>query len=379
MKRIDILKKTNRIVIKIGSSILCDSKGGFSRDAVIGVCKEILFLLKEKKEVILVSSGAIACGMDMIHVTKRPKELPLLQACAAIGQGKLMKVYEDFFVKKKYHTAQILLTQDIFYDRGRYLNTRNTFNALLELGVLPIVNENDTVVTDEIRFGDNDRLSSAVAQITGADLLINLSNVGGMLDFQKKVISEIGSESELDSLKNMVFESKAEKTVGGMKSKLDAAKILMSSGIPMIIADGKDFSILRKIFDGKNIGTLFIPFKQKASFTKTWLIYSASPKGKLILDSGAFDAVQHKGKSLLSGGISALEGHFKAGDAVRVMNEKGYEFARGLTNYSREELDKIRGRKSAEIEGVLGYKFYDEVIHRDNLVLLKDRAGEHDH
>lgn len=379
MTRKEILKNSKRIVVKVGSSILCGADGKFSRDCVNKIGKEILSLLKMKKECIIVSSGAIACGMDLIRVNKRPTELPLLQACAAIGQGKLMKVYEDFFVKKKFHTAQILLTQDIFHDRQRYLNTRNTFNALLELGILPIVNENDTVVTDEIRFGDNDRLSSAVAQITGADLLINLSNVGGVLDNDKNVVSQIGSEYELENLKKMIFESKAEKTVGGMKSKLDAAKILMSSGIPMIIADGKDFSILKKIVEGKNVGTLFVPFEQKASFVKTWLIYSSSPKGKLILDSGASDAIQNKGKSLLPGGIASLEGHFKAGDAVLVTTEKGRDIARGLTNYSREELDKIRGKKTADIEGTLGYKFYDEVIHRDNLALFKERGSDHGH
>jgi len=378
MTRKEILHSVKRVVVKVGSSILCDDKGNFSKACVIRICKELLFLLKEKKECILVSSGAIACGMDMIRVKKRPQELPLLQACAAIGQGKLMKVYEDFFVKKKYHTAQILLTQDILHDRQRYLNTRNTFNALLDLGILPIVNENDTVVTDEIRFGDNDRLSAIVSQIVGADLLINLSNVSGVLDQEQKVVSEVQTLKELENLKRMVFVSKAEKTVGGMKSKLDAARILMSSGIPMMIGDGKDFNILRRIFNSENVGTLFVPFKRRTSFTRTWLIYSASPKGKVFLDRGAFEAVWSRGKSLLPGGIINLEGHFKAGDAVRVLNEKGEEFARGLTNYSREELEKIQGKRSSEIEQLLGHKFYDEVIHRDNLVLLKEKDGDHE-
>lgn len=378
MTRKEILKSAKRVVVKVGSSILCDEKGKFSRAHVHKICKEVLFLLEAKKECILVSSGAIACGMDMIHVAKRPTELPILQACAAIGQGKLMKVYEDFFVKQKHHTAQVLLTQDILHDRQRYLNTRNTFNALLDLGILPIVNENDTVVTDEIRFGDNDRLSAIVAQIVGADLLINLSNVAGVLDENKKTVSEVGSLRDLDSLQRMVFISKAEKTVGGMKSKLESARILMGSGIPMIIGDGKDFSILRKIMNAEDIGTLFIPFERRASSTRTWLIYSASPKGKVFLDQGAFEAISGRGKSLLSGGITNLEGHFKAGDAVQLLNEKGEEFARGLTNYSREELDKIRGKKSSEIEQALGYKFYDEVIHRDNLVLFKEKDGSHE-
>jgi len=372
VRRKEILKNAKRIVIKIGSSILCDQKEEFSRDCVKKIAEEILFLLKSGKECVLVSSGAIACGMDMIGVKKRPKELPILQACAAIGQGKLMKYYEDFFVARKFHTAQILLTQDILHDRQRYLNTRNTFNALLGLGVLPVVNENDTVATDEIRFGDNDRLSASVSQITGADLLINLSNVPGVLDDDKNTILEISSASELENLKSMIFESKAEKTVGGMKSKLDAARTLMTSGVPMIIADGKDFKILRKIFDGKNEGTLFIPFMKRESFTRTWLAHSASPKGKIRVDAGAFEAIHNKGKSLLPGGINGLEGHFKAGDAVRIINAKGEEFARGLSNYSSEELNKIQGKKSSEIESVLGYKFYDEVVHRDNLILLKE-------
>lgn len=372
MDRKEILKKTMRVVVKVGASILCDDSGKFSRECVNRIARELLALLKAGKECILVSSGAIACGMDMIHLRKRPAELPVLQACAAIGQGKLMKIYEDFFVKQKFHTAQVLLTQDILHDHERYLNVRNTFFSLLHLGVLPVVNENDTVVTDEIRFGDNDRLSAIVAQIVGADLLINLSNVNGLLNEKSAVIPSVNSLRDLDELKRHAFETKVEKTVGGMKSKLDAARILMSSGIPMMIANGKDFRILKKIFSGDELGTFFVPSQKKASLTKNWLIYSASPKGKIVVDEGAYEAIQNGGKSFLARGILQLEGHFKAGDAIRLTRSKGEEFARGLTNYSREELDKIRGKKSNEIEGVLGYKFYDEVIHRDNLVLLQE-------
>ena len=258
MNRKSIVRQSKRIVVKIGSSILCDEKGFFSPSRVERISRQILVLLKADREVVLVSSGAIACGMDMLRLARRPKELPLLQACAAIGQGKLMKVYESYFVSKKIHTAQVLVTRDIFQERERYLNTRNTLDALLELKALPIVNENDTVATEEIRFGDNDQLSAVVSQTIKADLLINLSNVNGLLNEEGQVTSVIIGSHELKSARRWLFTSHKEKTVGGMASKLEAAGMLMKSGIPMIIANGHDSKIIQKILEGEDAGTLFL-------------------------------------------------------------------------------------------------------------------------
>lgn len=371
LDRKKIISTAKKIVVKVGSSILCNDQGKFSSVCVEKVGKELLTLIKAKKECVLVSSGSVACGMDMLHIKRRPKELPMLQACAAIGQGKLMKIYESFFVKRKHHTAQILLTQDILNNRSRYLNTRNTLNTLLKLGAISIVNENDTVATEEIKFGDNDRLSVLVALIIGADLIINLSNVRGVLDANKEVISDVQSLTELDKLDKHLFDEKTATTVGGMKSKLDAAHTAMSSGVSMLIADGKDYKVLEKILKGEEVGTLFYPSQKKTSFTRSWLIHLSSPKGTIHLDKGAFEAIKNKGKSLLSSGIKSIDGKFKEGDVVRLVYSTKEEFSRGLTNYSSEDLNKIKGKQSKDIKAILGNQFYDEVIHRDNLVLLK--------
>ncbi len=370
ISRKQLIKQAKRIVVKVGSSILCDAKGHFSKTRAQIICSELSYLLKQNKKVVLVSSGSVACGMDMLHLKKRPSELPMLQACAAIGQGKLMKVYEDYFVKRKLHTAQMLLTQDILHDRMRYLNTRNTLLSLIKLRALPIVNENDTVATDEIKFGDNDRLSAMVALIMGADLVINLSNVEGVLGSNQRVIGSVSSSSELSKLTHHLFDEVNQKTVGGMKSKLEAARVLMQSGTPMIIADGKNGKILEQIINGEDVGTLFMPSDKKTSVTRSWLIHSASTKGLIQVDRGAYDALKNHGKSLLPSGIVSSRGNYKAGDAVQISYGAKNIFARGLTHFSSEEVKQIKKRKTSEIKDILGYKFYDEVVHRDNLVLI---------
>ncbi len=365
--------KIRRIVVKVGTSILTAKSGRFSRDEVERISAEVLEILKEGCEVVLVSSGAIGCGMDVLGLKSRPKELPLLQACAAIGQGKLMKFYEDFFSKRKFHTAQILLTRDGIQDRERYLNARNTFNALLRMRVLPVVNENDTVATEEIRFGDNDNLSAFVSALVEADLLVILSDVDGFYLKGKTRLDQVKSLSQIDKdLRAHLYSNERAETTGGMEAKLEAARLAMQSGVPMVIANGREKGILKKILAGEPVGTWFHASLKKRALRKNWLAFSHA-KGDLEVDDGARKALIERGTSLLPTGIRKVHGAFNLGDAVRIIDAKGAEIARGLANYGAEELEKIRGHRTDEIQKLLGYKYYDEVIHRDNMVIT---AGE---
>jgi glutamate 5-kinase len=307
--------------------------------------------------VVLVSSGAIGCGMKTMGFKKRPQELKTLQACAAIGQGKLMKAYEDLFSEFGYHTGQVLLTRNGFQDRARCLNVRHTIQELVRLRAVPIINENDTVSTEEIRFGDNDTLSVCVAELIEADLLILLSDVDGVYAGGRAgdVISRVDQLSEVDELFQHVFNrEKKVVTAGGMQTKLEVAKRAMRSGI------------------SKKIGTLFVtPKTERRGFKKNWLTDLTQAHGNIQVDDGAYKALLQGGKSLLPSGVRELDGHFKAGDSVRVSTEEGKTFARGIVNYSKEELSRIKGKRTSDIAAILGYKHHDEVIHRDNLVILE--------
>ncbi len=348
-----------RIVIKIGSSLFY--KGGELNDSrLFDIVSQIASLVvNEKKEVIIVSSGAIALGMEIMKLQMRPKELRVLQAAAAIGQNALMQKYSEEFSKyknSKVNCAQILLTWDDFDNRERYLNAKNTLLTLLKLGTVPIINENDTVSTEEIKFGDNDRLSALVASLICADLLIILSDVDGLLDKNKhlvRVVDEINSQ-----IKSLACPTDKRACVGGMITKLEAARIAIDSGIPCVIANGRKEGVIGLLALGsRSVGTLFMP-KKGLDAKQRWIAFGTKPKGRIIIDKGAGIALADK-KSLLSVGVVALEGSFEAGDVVSVVSG-GVEIARGKAGISSKQLDKVKGARCSK-----------EVIHRDNIVILQ--------
>lgn len=367
------LNKAKRWVIKIGTSSLVTTEGHFSYSQLENIVSQVVTLLRRDIQVILVSSGAIALGMDTLKRSRRPRSLPELQACAAIGQGKLMKAYEAAFSSAGFHAAQILLTRDGLQDRERYVNTKNTIEELLRIGAIPVVNENDTVATEEIKFGDNDILAAHVANLVEASLLVFLSDIEGLYLKDQTLIRQIHSEEELKEYVSHVYPKRNEKTVGGMKTKLEAAHMTMRSGIPIVLANGKDGRIVERLLKGEEVGSLFFPAPRKASAWKRWLAHSAGSKGTLVLDAGARRALTEAKRSLLASGVLKCSGNFKLGDVVDLADEDGQVFARGLINYSRDEVLKIKGRKAQEIDSILGYKRSDELIHRNNLVFLGSR------
>ncbi len=366
----EVLKKCERVVLKAGTSILTGKDGRISQKNLERLGNEILALLKMKKQVVLVSSGAIAFGMEATRRQDRPKEMPELQACAAIGQGRMMHAYEQFFSKKGILTAQILLTRDALENRTRFLAARHTFQELFGRKVLPIVNENDTVATEEIAFGDNDILSVQVSHLVGADLLIILSDVDGFYLKDGSRIRNVESESEIDSkLVRHLQDSQKAKTVGGMRAKLKAARVAMGLGVPMMIVNGHEAGIARKAIEGKDVGTLFFPSDKGKNERQKWIAYSAARRGQVSVDDGAYEALRKKNKSLLASGVVKVGGDFQRGEVVELHTREGKAFGRGLVHYSSNELTKIAGKKSHEIDSVLGYKYQDEVIHRDDLVI----------
>lgn len=334
--------------------------------------RQLVDAVNQGKELVLVTSGAIGAGMSRLGLKERPRSVPGQQAVAAVGQGLLMQVYEKLFAEYGHVVAQVLLTREDLQNRRRYLNSRNTLLKLFEYGAIPIVNENDTVAVDEIRFGDNDTLSALVASLIDADLLVILSDVDGLysgnpqtdpharrLDVVREVTPELwkaaqGPGSALGT--------------GGMVTKLEAARIAMASGCAMVVAHGAEEEVLLKILAGERVGTLFLP-RERMTGRKRWIAFLQQPRGVLSVDEGAGRALTREGKSLLPIGIVKVEGTFKQGDLVRVLDPSGREIARGLVNYSSKEVRQIQGLKTAEIEATLGMKAYDEVIHRDNLVI----------
>lgn len=364
------LSQRDRIVIKIGSSVLSSGTGELDKQRLGALTSEVSELKRRGYAVVIVSSGAIACGMQRLGYKNRPLATIYSSSAAAVGQALLMHNYEEFFQKDNFVTAQILLTSDGLHDRTRYLNARNTILNLLRSGdIIPIVNENDAVVTDEIKFGDNDKLSSQVAALIDAQLLIILSDVYGLYDAQGKVIEKI---DEIDScIRDLAGDTSKQTSVGGMITKLEAAKIATNAGISMVISNGHKANILEKIISGEEIGTWFLPKAGKISGKKRWIAFSCRDCGRIIVDDGAKHALLNKGSSLLAIGIMNVEKDFSFGDLVLVYDQQDNEIARGLTNYSRQELERIKGVKTSSIKDILGYKSYDEVIHRDNLVIIK--------
>ncbi len=368
------LGKTRRIVVKVGSSILASVEKGLHREVFSHLAKEISDVKRKGYEIVLVSSGAIAAGMEKLGYRARPQSITQKQATAAVGQGRLMKIYEDYFSRYQQIVAQVLLTHDDLSHRRRFLNARNTLLALLELGIIPIINENDTVVVDEIKFGDNDNLSALIANLIEADLLVILTDIEGLCDADPRYHPQahcISLVEDIDvDIGARIGDTGGPWNVGGMISKIQAARKASRSGIPTVIACGAKEGVLHQILRGKEIGTLILPKEEALSSRKRWIAFNLKPKGDVVVDEGAKRAIVQKGKSLLPSGIVRIRGAFDRGDPVSCLGPKGKEFARGLVNYSATELEKIKGLKTDHIERALGYKYSDEIIHRDDLVVL---------
>ncbi len=361
--------------MKVGSGVL--SRGGISlhRPTVAGLASALAGLRARGVEVILVSSGAILAGMEALGLTERPRDLPLKQATAAVGQSHLMRAYEEAFQPRGQRVAQILLTREDLRHRGRYLNARNTLFTLLRLDIVPIVNENDSVAVQEIQFGDNDTLSALVANLAEADLLLILTDTEGLFtadprrDPSARLIPLVRPQDAVTSF--CAEEAGSAASIGGMSSKVLAARRAATAGIPTVVASGLKEGVLEAVLQGAEEGTFFVPSRSRMQSRKRWLAFASVPRGGIVVDAGARRALVSGGKSLLPSGIRATRRSFRAGDVVSLVDPEDREFARGLANYSRDEVEKIKGLKSHEIAAVLGHKPYDEVVHRDNLVILE--------
>jgi glutamate 5-kinase len=370
------LKNKKRIIIKIGSSVLVDGEGRLSPTRFRALASEVAWLRKEKKEVVLVSSGAIAAGMHRLGFKKKPALIPQLQAIAAAGQTALMHEYENTFAKHKLAVAQILLTRDDLANRRRFLNARHAIYELLRLGIVPIINENDTVAVHEIKVGDNDNLSALVTNVVEGDLLIILSDIDGVFEADPRLRKDARRLSLIENIDSSLRQGASDTlragSTGGMRTKLEAAEKAAHFGAATIIANGEVKKIIQKIFSGEDLGTLIIPKagNDRLSARKHWLAYTLQPMGSVIVDNGAKTALIERGKSLLPSGIKSCEGNFHQGDPIDLKVDGEPAFARGLTTYSSQELAKIMGHKTSEIEKILGYKYFDEVIHRDDMVIL---------
>jgi len=357
--RRELLKDISRVVVKLGTGVLTDSRKQPDLAQLEQLVAQIAAQRKAGKEVVIVTSGAVGAGMGALGYEKRPVELAEQQACAALGQSRLMAIYEKLFAKHDLHVAQVLLTHDDLEHHDRHLNARNTLVTLLRLGVVPIINENDAISFTEIKFGDNDKLSALVASLLPADLLIILTTVDGVIEnFGKANPRTISVIETIDgAIEKMAGGTDSATAVGGMKSKIEAAKIVVRSGIPLVIASGKKKNMLARVLDGEEEGTLFVPQPTKLQGRKRWIAFFHYPKGALFVDEGAKQALREKGKSLLPPGIARCEGTFAAEDVVRICDLNGTEFARGIAAYSSAE---ISARTLQRVE----------VVHRDNLVIL---------
>ncbi|HXG53236.1 MAG TPA: glutamate 5-kinase [candidate division Zixibacteria bacterium] len=369
-----ILRRARRVVVKIGSQIL-SSLEGIEEARLKELVRELARLHDHGKELVVVSSGAVAAGMTSLGRREGPRTIPEKQALAAVGQIKLMALYESYFSRFGKRVAQVLLTREDLANRQRYLNAKHTFQMLLESEIVPIVNENDTVAVDEMKFGDNDRLSSLVATLLQADLLVILSDVDGVYDRDPRLHADAALIPLVENIKTakglVKGRSRGILGTGGIVTKIRAAETAAAAGIPTVIASGLRVGVLGRIFDEKQeVGTLILPEGSRMTNRKHWIAYNLKPAGDLVVDAGARDALVHKNKSLLPSGLREIRGTFGAGECVRCVDAQGREFARGLVNYTAQELNQIKGLHTSEIEKVLGYKAYDEVIHRDDLVVL---------
>ncbi|MDE2485173.1 MAG: glutamate 5-kinase [candidate division NC10 bacterium] len=368
-------REAKRLVVKVGSAVLSKGDTALHQATLERICRELVCLRKEGRQVVLVSSGAILAGMGRLGLTERPASIPLKQAAAAVGQSLLMRHYEEAFAPYGQKLGQLLLTQDDFRARHRYLNARNTLFTLLHLGVLPVINENDTVAVEEIRLGDNDRLSALVATLLGADLLVILTDLDGLYtadprkDPHAKLVHEVPRRST--GLHFWADESGTGLGTGGMATKVAAARAAAASGVPTIIANGLVEGVLERIVRGDAVGTVFQASASRMRSRKRWLAFATERRGRIAVDAGAKQALIRNGKSLLPSGVVSVDGEFEGGEVVSLCDIDGVEFARGVANYDAEQVKQIRGIRSDQIEGMLGAKPFDEVVHRDNLVILE--------
>lgn len=372
--RNEYLKKAKRIVIKIGSRVLTCSDNGLDMSRINALSGEVAKALKAGYQIIIVSSGAVAAGRKELGLVDKPKTIPQKQAAAAVGQSRLMHAYEEAFAVHNITVAQILLTHDDLSDRQRFLNARATLDTLLDYGVTPIINENDTVAVDEIKFGDNDNLSALVTSLTEAHLLLILSDIEGFYSADPRTNPDAKLIPMVKSITREVETaaggSRSAVGTGGMATKIAAAKKVGKSGVPTIMANGATAEIITNALAGAEIGTFFLPAGESLNRRKHWIAYTLRPVGKITIDTGACEVLAQHGRSLLPSGIINVEGNFQRGSSVKVCGPDGNEFARGITDYSSEEIQKILGHRTAEIEQILGYRYGDEIIHRDNLVVL---------
>ncbi|MEW8958729.1 glutamate 5-kinase [Neomoorella humiferrea] len=370
----EALQHARRLVVKVGTSTLTHKTGKLNLERMERLVRELVDQVNAGRQVVLVTSGAVGAGMGRLGLKEKPKTLPEKQAAAAVGQGLLMHMYEKFFSDYGLLVAQVLLTRDDLADRRRYLNSRHTLATLLKMGVVPIVNENDTVAVDEIRVGDNDTLAALVAGLVDADLLILLTDTGGLYTADPltdkgatllSCVTEITPEIEA-----LAGGAGSTWSTGGMATKIQAARLVTSFGIPMVITSGLEGGRIGAVLRGEEVGTIFIPREHRAHTRKRWLAYGPAPQGEILVDAGAARAICRNGKSLLPGGVVAVNGDFEQGAIVSIIDPNGKEIARGMSNYSAEAVRRIQGRKTKEIGEILGYKDYDEIIHRDNMIVL---------
>ncbi|MFP4027173.1 MAG: glutamate 5-kinase [Candidatus Brocadiia bacterium] len=383
--RAGYVSNARRIVVKVGTNVLTGPAQSLDESRVDTLSEQIACLTDQGREIALVSSGAIGAGMAELALPDRPRTLPELQATASVGQGRLVSRYELSLHKHGIHAGQILLTRDDFDSRSRYLNASNTIHALFDADCLPVINENDTISTDEIRFGDNDLLAAFVTHMIRAELLVLLTSVPGLCapepypnavrSVHDNLSGDHGNvldvvETVDEDIQKLALDETSPGGTGGMQTKLEAARIATEAGEAALIADGRTDNILLDLMNGKRLGTLFLPADERLASRKRWIRFSRRPKGDIFVDEGARAALEERGKSLLPSGITTVKGDFSSGDVVRIKGPDGEEFARGLTNYTAEEVDSIKGLKTSRIEPTLGHKYYDEVVHRDNLALL---------
>jgi len=375
LRKIDrrtVLRETRRIVVKIGSAVITGSRGALNARRVHHLADQVSALCDAGHEVIVVSSGAISAGVGELALPRRPATMPDLQAVAAVGQSRLIRTYNDCFRRHGRRVGQVLLSREDMEDRGRFLNTRNTLWSLVKMGCVPIINENDTVCVEEIRYGDNDFLAAHLATLMLANLLVILTTVDGLYATggpgRRRVLRVV--EQVSDDVLDLADGRKSTVGSGGMESKLQAAAIITKAGVPVVMADGRRRNILADVVAGKSVGTLFLPAARRMASRKRWIGFTARPRGHVTVDEGARQALVERGKSLLASGVRAVHGDFEKGDVVALTVGHTTPFARGLTNYSSRELSLIQGYHTRDIQARLGYKDYDEVVHRDNLVLL---------
>ncbi len=366
------IKGAKRVVVKVGSSILTDEDGSISKERILYIVEDIASLVRDKKEVVLVSSGAVAAGRGRLKGFSEEEIIPFKQALAAIGQGLLMSIYNDIFSIYNIPVAQILLAPEDISHRKKYLNAKNTFKYLFSWGVVPIVNENDTVAVSEIKFGDNDTLSALVSSLVDADLLILLSDVEGLYDKNPAIYGDARFIPEVkevtEDIEALAGDRGTERAVGGMKTKIKAAKIATMSGVDMVIASGFKRGNLVRILRGEEVGTLFCAKREGLHSRKKWIV-SSMAKGKIVIDEGAKKALLQNGRSLLPSGIIRVIGKFDSGDIVDIVDIEGSIIGKGISYYSATEVDKIKGKHTSLIKDILGYKDYNEIVDRDNMVI----------